>query len=144
MSDTATEQATRAFNLELQDFLSKQMPANVAVVQRRLALDALTRIVRRSPVDTGRFRGNWQVTIGGVTDTPQPNTYDQGGEPTIAAGSAVIAGIQAYQTSHIQNALPYAIPLEDGHSKQAPSGVVGLTLLELQGALYEVPETPRQ
>lgn len=80
----------------------------------------------------GRFRGNWQVTIG----APAPNALDRidpnGGE-TISAGASTVQQATAGGPSiFIMNNLPYAIPLEYGHSTQAPNGMVRVTVAELQ------------
>ncbi|HEX2554237.1 MAG TPA: hypothetical protein VHL98_11075 [Microvirga sp.] len=78
----------------------------------------------------GRFRANWQVGIGsrpaGVIDAVDPS-----GQATIAAGSAVIAGLTDKVAIYLVNNLPYADPLENGHSKQAPMGIVAVTIAEL-------------
>lgn len=89
---------------------------------RIISMALLTEIVLRSPVDTGRFRANNQVSIGGA-DYSQISTIDQSGSVTIQQGSAVIAQGQPYSVIYIQNNLPYAERLENGHSKQAPTGV---------------------
>jgi hypothetical protein len=92
----------------------------------------LTSVVEKSPVDTGRFRGNWNVSIGDA-DLSTTDETDADGEQTIVRGSAVLAGVGAEDTVvYLTNNLPYAVPLENGHSKQAPIGMVGITVSEFQ------------
>ena len=102
-----------------------------------IALTALSGIVIKSPVDTGRFRGNWTVSIGSPSSLSTTNT-DKGGSATIQKGQTVIARyseMDGFPNVWLQNNLPYAAPLEHGHSKQAPNGMVALTVAEIQ-SLY--------
>jgi len=58
--------------------------------KNKVAKMALNRIVDRTPVDTGRLKGNWTV---GVNNTPEgfdPNKFDKGGEGVKAEGRAII------------------------------------------------------
>ncbi|WP_241640025.1 HK97 gp10 family phage protein [Rosenbergiella epipactidis] len=89
---------------------------------RIISMALLTEIVTRSPVDTGRFRANNQVSIGSP-DYSELAAVDTSGAATIQQGSAVIAKVKPFSVIYIQNNLPYAEPLENGHSKQAPTGV---------------------
>lgn len=76
----------------------------------------------------GRFRGNWQVAIGeapaGVVER-----IDPGGGETLSSGTSAILEYKAGAGSiWLVNNLPYAVPLEYGHSHiQAPYGMVRLT-----------------
>jgi hypothetical protein len=102
------------------------------VVLRKVALTALTRLVRTSPVDTGRFRGNWNVGINKV-DLSTTEETDKSGEAVIARGSGVVTQAVFGQSIHISNNLPYAKRLENGHSLQAPPGyMVALTFQQIR------------
>ncbi|WP_070085607.1 hypothetical protein [Pseudomonas sp. NBRC 111120] len=92
---------------------------------RVIALAMLNEIVLRSPVDTGRFRGNNIVSVGAPVYTSSANV-DPTGSETIQQGVRVMTGLEPYTQVFIQNNLPYAESLENGHSKQAPDGVFGL------------------
>lgn len=89
---------------------------------RVIALAMLNEIVLRSPVDTGRFRGNNIVSIGSPVHT-NTASLDPGGDETINRGLSVMSGLEPYTQVFIQNNLVYSVELERGHSKQAPSGV---------------------
>lgn len=95
----------------------------VSMVTRRLSMGILSRIVLASPVDTGHFRGNWQVDIGRDPEDELPD-LDKSGTATISRGTAVVAGAPPFETIYIVNNLPYGPKLNDGHSKQAPAGFV--------------------
>ncbi|GLX91848.1 hypothetical protein Pfra02_44160 [Pseudomonas fragi] len=88
---------------------------------RTIALAMLQEIVLRSPVDTGRFRNNNIVSIVNPVYASTVET-DASGAGTISRGAAAMSGLEPYTTVFIQNNLPYAQRLEDGHSKQAPPG----------------------
>lgn len=93
---------------------------------RVIALAMLNEIVLRSPVDTGRFRGNNIVSIGAPVYTTTENLDKSGGE-TIQRGLSVMSGLEPYTQVFIQNNLVYSVELENGHSKQAPAGIYGVS-----------------
>jgi hypothetical protein len=84
----------------------------------------------------GRFRGNWQVTVGSPA-SGEVRRVDAAGTQTIEAGAAAIAPAVVGPTIYLTNNVPYAIPLEYGHSKQAPTGVVRVTAVEFQAIVDE-------
>lgn len=81
----------------------------------------------------GRFRGNWQVAFNQPAQG-EADRIDPDGRDTIAAGRAIIAAFDAaeHHTIWLVNNLPYGGPLENGHSTQAPAGMVGVTVAEFQ------------
>lgn len=106
-------------------------------VVRKVSLQALARIVLRTPVDTGRARGNWQVTIDGTPAKGTVQALDKDGTRTVVAGGKEIAQAKPFGVVYITNNLPYIEPLENGHSKQAPpGGIVRITAQEMQ-AVFE-------
>lgn len=103
---------------------------------RSIALEMFSRVILKSPVDTGRFRGNWQVQIGGIPDGVLDLTDPSGGA-TISKATAETMKLRAGQTINLINNLPYSIRLEDGYSKQAPEGMVKITVLEFGAVAKE-------
>lgn len=99
---------------------------------RKFVLEIVRRVVLRSPVRTGRFKGNWIVDMGaiptGVLDRADPT-----GDTTISEATERVRAMRIVDDSPIwiANNLPYAQRLEYGHSKQAPHGMVRITLAEL-------------
>ncbi|MBL0871869.1 hypothetical protein HLB02_00535 [Serratia nevei] len=80
----------------------------------------------------GRFRGNWQV---GLDAAPQGETgqVDKSGGKTLATGTLVIERFRVgMQAVYFTNNVPYAYPLEFGHSSQAPGGMVRITAADFQ------------
>ena len=84
----------------------------------------------------GRFRGNWMFSIGSP-DTSTVDQVDPGGSRSMARIVNGALEFDAGETAYITNSLPYAIPLEYGHSTQAPSGMVRITLVNFQKIVEE-------
>lgn len=106
-----------------------------------------TALVEGSPVDTGRFRGNWQVTAN-KPPLYALNQYDKDGKDTIAEGRRAIYAMLhcggAIRSIHFSNMLIYANALEYGHSKQAPAGVVGIVAIRLRSFMAEAIKESRK
>ncbi|QZI68673.1 HK97 gp10 family phage protein [Pseudomonas protegens] len=99
---------------------------NIKTRVRVIAMAMLGEIVLRSPVDTGRFRGNNIVSIGSPVYA-ESAAFDKNGGGTLASGLSSLNGLEPFTQVFIQNNLPYAQRLEDGHSKQAPAGIYGVS-----------------
>ena len=89
---------------------------------RAISIQILNKIDEASPVDTGRFRRNNMVSLMSP-DYSITGEVDPGGVMALQIGIAVISKAANYGIIYIQNNLPYAESLENGHSKQAPTGV---------------------
>lgn len=93
-----------------------------------------SRIIKESPVDTGRFRGNWQSSL----NTPKQGKLqrlDRSGSGAINDMSKIVLGLNMGQTFYLTNNLPYARRLEYGYSKQAPSGFLRINVMRVQSEL---------
>lgn len=106
-------------------------------VVRGLALRALRGFVLKSPVRSGRFRGNWQVALGAPSNSYDWDLTDAGGGSTVAAGADALKAYKGGISIWITNHLPYAVRLEYGWSQQAPAGMVRVTIAELGGSFVE-------
>ncbi len=125
------------FQADLKRF-AEATKRNLNDTVRATVLELGTRIVKRSPVDTGRFRGNWQIAAGGP-DVRTNEPFDKqplGSAPSSETFNRWQGEVQAAtigSTFYITNSLPYARRLEyEGWSKQAPSGMVRLTVVEYE------------
>lgn len=58
--------------------------------KKKITKTAFNRIVDRTPVDTGRLKGNWAVGVSNIPGTVDVNKFDKGGEGVKAEGRAVI------------------------------------------------------
>ncbi|CRM04841.1 hypothetical protein [Pseudomonas sp. 28 E 9] len=105
-------------------------------VFREVVIEIGTSVIRLSPVDTGRFKGNWQFTVGAPSNQ-SIDTFDKAGHETIATLVAEVSKLEAGQVAYIVNNLVYGVPLEYGHSDQAPAGMVQITLARFQQIVEE-------
>jgi hypothetical protein len=86
----------------------------------------------------GRFRGNWLVSIGSPL-IGEIDRVDPSGNDTIAAARAVLQSLVAGTPIFIVNNLPYGPRLEyESWSKQAPAGMLRITVAEFQDIVQQV------
>lgn len=113
--------------------VEQEIPDQANQFKRAVALHALRGIVLKTPVDTGRARANWQV---GLMQAPTGTLDVTPGGPgaanlAITQGSMEIGRSELKDDIWLTNNLSYIEPLEMGSSQQAPSGMVGVTLAEI-------------
>ncbi|MDR1269648.1 MAG: hypothetical protein LBK82_08990 [Planctomycetaceae bacterium] len=103
----------------------------------RAALKGFEKINEWSPVDQGTFRANWNVSFGELDRSFDLDlTKDDIATNTATAMAKITNDTKLGTTVYISNSVPYAIPLENGHSwQQAPHGIVAPTLRFLQNAI---------
>lgn len=119
----------------------KQVKSGLDDVIREFVKAVHADLVKGSPVDTGRFRANWQITYNHIPMYAL-NEYDKSGNATIAAGIRTANVLPlgrggAVTTIYFSNMLIYANALEYGHSQQAPAGVLGLVAIRLRSYMAE-------
>jgi hypothetical protein len=127
------------FNRELTQWATVHVPQRIRDVTVKLCLEALSRLVMKTPVDTGRARGGWQVAIAGKGElvsvlqgmAAERAALDPDGSVTISRGAAIINAMPDFAIIDIENNVHYILQLEDGHSGQAPSGMLSVTVEEL-------------
>jgi len=111
---------------DIGDYVNQQMEKLLRVA----VLETDSRLKRASPVDTGRFRVSWQVGENAAPGGEKPaGTYS--GIPQIDR-----IGYQQEKLGNVysvHNNLPYAEPLANGSSKQAPAGWVQGIAKDIQG-----------
>ena len=125
------------WTMDLNNFCEKNKVA-IKEVRKNYAFALYSSIVKKTPVDTGRARANWNVSVGSpdlstTEDTRKtPKLKDKMPDPN------------GDESIFISNNLPYITKLEyggypnppkkgsgktvNGYSKQAPEGMVGVTL----------------
>lgn len=77
-----------------------------------------------TPVDLGRARSSWNVATG-QPDPSFPEEGEYGPPPT-----PDVSGIDGKTKIWVTSNLPYIEPLENGHSQQAPTGMVMITVAQ--------------
>ena len=149
----------KQFDLALDDFVDRAMPEQHLALQKKIAIDLFGRIIEKNPVGNpdlwkrkyrppgyvgGRSRGNWQISVGtpGTSSTVNFDKDAATGTPVSAMQEAEAFGNLAVAkpggTIWIFNNVRYIKRLEDGHSKQAPAGMVKVALAEIAAGLGEL------
>jgi hypothetical protein len=98
---------------------------------RGTALSMFSHVILRTPVKSGRLRGNWQSRL----NKPASGTLevnDATGSKAISEAGETVARAKLGDSIFLVNNLPYAQGIEDGNSQQAPSGMVKVTVAEFQ------------
>lgn len=126
---------TTDFERALENFI-KKAKKNPEIVVRQVTIKLYSQIILKSPVDTGRFRMNWQVTSG------QPATSiliadDPTGSRAIGRMTQFVTSNPDWENFRLTNNLPYAERLEYGWSQQAPQGMVRVTVARFQELLNQ-------
>ncbi|MCK6444415.1 hypothetical protein [Elstera cyanobacteriorum] len=95
------------------------------------------RLVERTPVDAGEARSNWQASVNSPVAIHTPD-LDPTGAGAIADIGRVADRAKFGDAVYVLNAAPHIKSLEDGHSKQAPAGMVAVTVVEGRQIIDEV------
>jgi hypothetical protein len=124
---------------DIGDYASQQMEKLLRVA----VLETDSRVKQASPVDTGRFRVSWQVgenAAGSYDGGPQQEPSNADRSKTSPPGGLIVPLRKMnYQQEKlgnvysVHNNLPYAEPLANGSSKQAPAGWVQGIAKDIQG-----------
>ncbi|STE16518.1 hypothetical protein [Citrobacter sp. wls718] len=126
---TSYNTAVREHNASLRDD-----PANLTKsgrLKRGLRVNDSMDIKKPEGYVGGRFKNNWYVGLDSQP-TETNDIPDASGQGSNSRGLAVLEVFRVGQVNSIYftNNLPYAQALENGHSNQAPGGMVGLTALD--------------
>jgi len=109
----------------------------VVVIHKKIALELLRRCVEKTPVDTGRAKGGWQLTLGSPTDGQTGRSDEtargEADSGTVSAALAALAGLKAFEVVWLSNNVEYIGELENGTSQQAPEGMLALSIEEVEG-----------
>lgn len=125
-----------SFSLDIKNFAEKTQQ-DAHKVKRSVAVTLADLIITRTPVDTGRLRGNWQASISAPAKG-ELDTTDQQSDKTLRAAITAFAP-ETDDSYFLANNLPYAQPIEYGWSKQkAPEGMVRVSIKEVQADLQRI------
>lgn len=111
----------KEFSRKLREFQRKTELAP-GLVAKQIAFEAFEGVVRRTPVDTGWCRANWNIAEGTPdTSVSPPEAPPEGSKlPPPQAGN--IDSTKDYPVYYVTNNLPYAPELEAGRSEQMMKG----------------------
>lgn len=108
------------------DAYAKRLNKDVARVTAEVIIELFSKIVQKTPVDTGRARASWGVDS-------EWGTYVAGedGKGENQLGKVTVQACELKRVWWIFNNLKYIRALEYGHSSQAPQGMVRLAVKEM-------------
>lgn len=128
-----------SFALDISNWAGKTMARQDTILQK-VSLDITKGVTMTNPVDTGRSRASWRVGINNVDLSTMAKL--KSGEHispmdaynmVIEKARAIIEDIRAGDIIFVSNNVEYVPYLEDGHSQQAPNGMVAVTLRRFPG-----------
>lgn len=132
---------TAQFNRDLKKFAASTGEA-VDTVMRGVTLDLYGRVIDNTPVDSGRLKGNWQLSTGSPATAVLDRIYTAGQEAREAGNLSPMKAPRYFMS----NNLPYAEVVEfglfpdgpmttGGYSRKAPHGMVRIVMEEAERAL---------
>lgn len=138
---------TKNFNRFIDKFMAKSS-LSTDLVLKKFAFDLIKRIVKKNPVDTGRSRAAWYVSVEklsgagfnvhGIGMPPSMGTmrtYPEGVPEGRRRGlfKSVLGENIIKKWIEMINAVDYIIYLEYGSSRQAAFGMVRVSMREISG-----------
>jgi len=124
--------SVQSFGADLKLF-SKKTGVSVETAVRKVALEVFDGVTEKTPVDTGRAKGNWNMSIDSMDTSVNDNASSTSqGQPAKAPSLITYRGLR---NIYITNSLPYIFALEHGHSGKAPHGMLSITVNEIRSSL---------
>lgn len=140
--------ARGSFALDITAFVRKvELRTDQAI--RAIAFDLYDRITKRTPVDTGLLRSNWQIGVGAAPGGRLPIRSNY-----LQEEQSKLQQVSASTDVYIVNNLAYALVVEyggypnppkggdgktlNGFSRQAPAGMLRISLIETQGNIDSI------
>ena len=123
------------------------------MIMRLAALNLFRQVILKTPVREGRARSNWVATVGDISREVTDNIKSEA--QTVNDMIEKITGGQLKKGFFLTNNLPYIQKLEyggypnpaktgtktvNGYSKQAPAGMVRISLEQIKNELSEIIE----
>lgn len=113
------------------DAIVNRVNRRIDTVIRKSTIQLFGQVIKMTPVDTGRAKGNWQCTIGSPTSSEIER--DDGSRSQSLSSSKAYADVvktvpPAGNVVWLANNVPYIRKLEYGSSKQAPDGMVRIAI----------------
>lgn len=103
---------------------TKRLQKHMDTVRRESIIALFDMAVFRTPVDTGRARGNWICTL----NEPSRGSMENSDETTsLNEIRSVVANSKVTDAVWLSNNLEYISALEYGWSAQAPNGMMRLS-----------------
>lgn len=104
---------------------------NGDAVMRQACQQASIDVIMHTPVDTGNAAGGWFALINSRGFQKSSYGHDLGITAALQDALPQAAKVKWGDVFFLGNNVEYILPLEYGHSKQAPSGMVRVTVARL-------------
>lgn len=144
-----------SFTADISKWVAKAK-GNADKVVRKVVIDMGSSIIMKTPVGDpdywqspppkgyvgGRARANWQYGNGAMPGGAIDNVDPSGG----ATIGKIVAGVSTSPSASVHwiaNSLPYINRLEDGYSRQAPAGMLKLTVEEFKQTVERAARSVR-
>lgn len=143
--------------------LAAKTGKSLEMVVRLSTIEIFKRVIMRTPVDSGRARGNWISAYGTPKVSFADEAKDKDGSFTIAGMKGDVMAFPIGGIMYLTNSLPYIHVLEyglypnppklgsrkrgepdytihvsGGYSMQAPNGMVRVTIIEFDAAVKKL------
>lgn len=125
---------SESFEADLAAF-AKAVGKSLDATCKAVAIKWFSSTVLSTPVDTGRLRGNWMITLGHPA-TGTRDVLDKSGSEVTSEIAASVGGVGS--VNFLTNNLPYAQRIEYGGSNQAPNGMVRINFARIQTIIKQV------
>jgi len=118
--------------------IDKELPDRVSALTVAVTLELVEDLAAiETPVDTSHALSNWQASFGFRPDSFLPpyvegeggSSRTQSAEATLNIAEYSLEGRKLGQVIYLSNNAPYIVDLNNGSSKQAPSGWVQTSII---------------
>ena len=113
-----------SFSSDINHFFEVEVRDGFSESVGEVAGYTMSQLQAKSPVDTGAFRANHNVSVG---------SPDFSFSKSKTNANTTIPDVEPGEPIFLANGAPYGSALEGGHSNQAPSGVYGLAAQSARG-----------
>jgi hypothetical protein len=118
---------------------AERQGARMDQIARKALLDVSSSVAKKTPRKTGRAAGNWMASI----SAPDTSTTTSTKRDSVSKAQSTIDASYG-NVYYFVNSLPYIRRLEYlGHSKQAPNGMVRLSLKEFDSYVKDAIKSTR-
>jgi len=116
------------FAAQLATFAVKSTDQASSIMRESIARFG-ARVITGTPVDEGTARGSWNAQEGSP-DMSFTGEKDPTGANAIARLSVALEGVEVGSKFFLSSSAPHIVPLEYGHSEQAPGGMARIAAAE--------------
>ena len=135
--DKITTADGKRFGDTINEIVHLKVEEEALLIVKKIIIDFFSHVVERTPVDTGRAAASWQFGQSSEPLGEVPEGEYKARLESIVSGYVAEIMNARHGVWFISNHLKYIEALEVGWSKQAPHGMVALSLRELTRQLKE-------